>query len=51
MPSRNVTKERVPESFYHVYARGGSKQKIFLEASDYKYFMSLFERYLSDEQK
>lgn len=51
MPSRNVSKEQVADSFYHVYARGSNKQKIFLEASDYKYFLSLFERYLSRQQQ
>lgn len=51
MPSRNVLKVRIPESYYHVYARGGNKQKIFLESSDYKYFLLLLERYLSKEQK
>ncbi len=50
MPSRNVTKEYVPDSFYHVYARGNSKQNIFLDVQDYKYFVSLFERYLSKDK-
>ena len=47
MPSRNIIKVNVPESYYHVYARGTNKQKLFLEANDYKYFLGLFERYLS----
>ena len=47
MPSRNVIKEQVPNAYYHVYARGSNKQAIFLEAADYKYFLGLFERYLS----
>jgi putative transposase len=51
MPSRNVIKEYVPEAYYHIYARGNSKQKIFVDAADYTYFLSLFERYLSSEQK
>lgn len=50
MPSRNVTKEQAPQSFYHVYARGSNKQKLFLDDADYKYFLSLFERYLSMKQ-
>lgn len=49
MPSRNITKERAPESYYHVYARGGNKQIIFLENIDYRYFINLFERYLSEK--
>jgi putative transposase len=50
MPSRNVSKIQSPDSYYHVYARGGNKQKIFLESSDYHYFTRLFERYLSKEK-
>jgi REP-associated tyrosine transposase len=49
MPSRNIIKSQTPDAYYHVYARGGNKQKIFLEAADYKYFLSLFERYLSEK--
>lgn len=37
----------MPHSYYHVFTRGINKQKIFLEAADYHYFISLFERYLS----
>lgn len=40
----------VPESYYHVYARGASRKDIFLEDSDYLYFLSLFQRYLSQEE-
>lgn len=47
MPSRNVSKQQLPESYYHVYARGSNKQKIFIDSTDYNYFLSLFDRYLS----
>ena len=47
MPQKDTVKEYAPESYYHVYTRGVNKQKIFLEASDYRYFLSLLERYLS----
>lgn len=50
VPSRNVLKIDVPESFYHVYARGASRQEIFLEDTDYLYFLRLFRRYLSAEE-
>ena len=50
MPSRNVSKVQISDSYYHVYVRGGNKQKIFLDVTDYKYFLNLFERYLSKEQ-
>lgn len=47
MPSRNVIKVNVPDSFYHVYTRGANKQSIFLDEADYLFFLGLFERYLS----
>ena len=49
MPSRNVLKIDIANSYYHVYARGASRQEIFREDSDYYIFLSLFRRYLSDE--
>lgn len=49
MPSRNVIKVDVPESYYHVYARGHGKQKIFRDDEDFEYFLSLFARHLSNE--
>lgn len=50
MPSRNIKKEQAPDSYYHIYARGNNKQKIFLESIDFKYFLKLFDRYLSANQ-
>ncbi len=50
MPSRNVLKIDVPDSYYHIYARGASRHEIFLEASDYYVFLELFRRYLSMEE-
>ncbi|HSX04966.1 MAG TPA: transposase [Candidatus Saccharimonadales bacterium] len=50
MPSRNVLKLDAPESFYHVYARGNSKGKIFALPADYAYFVALLQRYLSAEE-
>lgn len=47
MPSRNVIKVNLVDSYYHVYARGISKQPIFIDDDDSRYFLSLFERYLS----
>ena len=49
MPSRNVTKEQAPDSYYHVYVRGNNKQKLFNNNDDYKYFLKLFERYFANE--
>lgn len=50
MPSHNVLKSPVPESYYHIYARGASKQTIFVDDTDYAYFLGLFGRYLSPKQ-
>jgi putative transposase len=50
MPARNVVRYDVPETYYHVYARGASRQPIFLEHADYTYFIYLLKRYLAKEQ-
>lgn len=47
MPVRNTVRQDVEDSYYHVYSRGSSKQTIFLDSDDYKFFISLFKRYLS----
>jgi len=47
MPQKNTIKEYAPDSYYHIYFRGANKQKLFLEAADYYYFLSLLDRYLS----
>ncbi len=47
MPSRNVIKQDAAESYYHVYARGSNRQRIFRDEKDYLKFLQLFERYLS----
>ncbi len=47
MPSRNILKFDASNNYYHIYARGASKLPIFLDTSDYKYFIGLFARYLS----
>ncbi len=50
MPSRNVIKIDLPETFYHVYARGSGRLTIFKDNDDYTFFIKLFERYLSPKQ-
>lgn len=50
MPRKNVIKTDMPDSFHHVYSRGHSKRKIFLDEQDYLTFLKLFERYLSAEE-
>lgn len=49
MPSRNVLKIDTDDTYYHIYARGRSKQAIFKNTEDYKFFISLFARYLSKD--
>lgn len=50
MPRRNVIKQDAPDSFQHVYARGHSKHKIFIDEQDYITFLVLLQRYLSAEE-
>lgn len=49
MPGRNVVKEYVPESYYHIYNRGVNKNNIFHDRRDRIVFLSLLKRYLGDE--
>lgn len=49
MPRRNIIRSDGQDVFYHVYARGGSKRRIFLDEEDYLKFLQLLERYLSPE--
>jgi len=50
MPRRNVLRSDAAESFYHVYARGHSRHRIFLDEQDYLFFLGLFERYISSNE-
>lgn len=50
MPRRNVIRLDAPDSYYHVYARGNSRHRIFLDEQDYIAFLKLLERYLSPEE-
>lgn len=47
MSSRNIIRRDVEGGFYHVYARGASKQLVFIDETDWQKFISLFARYLS----
>lgn len=49
MPGRNIIKTFVTESYYHVYNRGVAKQPVFLDEQDYRVFLSLLKRYLSNQ--
>jgi putative transposase len=50
MPSKNVIKVSIPDSYYHIYARGNNKQNLFLDDIDFGYFLNLYSRYLSKKQ-
>ena len=50
MPSRNVIKQDAPQSYYHVYARGANRQRVFKEPADFEKFLRLFDRYLSPSE-
>lgn len=47
MPSRNTVKKYDIETYYHVYNRGAGNQKLFLDSSDKRKFLSLIERYIT----
>ena len=49
MPSPNVIREYVPESYYHVYNRGVEKRIIYQDAQDYAVFLSYLRRHLSPD--
>lgn len=48
MPRKNIVKTYVEGGFYHIYNRGVNKQILFHTDDDYRYFIMLFGRYLSD---
>jgi putative transposase len=50
MPSRNIVRVDIPESYYHVYFRGGNSTRIFRDATDFEKMLQLFSRYLSLEE-
>jgi putative transposase len=49
MPSRNLEKIYIGDSFYHIYNRGLNKQDVFIDNADYAVFLNLLKRYLSDK--
>lgn len=49
MPTRNVVKVYIPDSYYHVFNRGWNLTKIFLDEEDNIYFERILERHLSPE--
>jgi putative transposase len=46
MPSKNVVKNYVPASYYHLYNRGVAKQTVFHDSQDKKHFLKIVARHL-----
>src|SRR3990167_7017632 len=52
MPGRNIYKDYVAESYYHIYNRGVDAQVVFRDEQDFRVFLALLKRYLgADEGK
>ncbi len=49
MPSRNIVKQYVDETYYHAYNRGVNRRNIFVDDQDYRVFLNLLKRYLGEE--
>ncbi len=49
MPSRNVVKDYLPDSFYHLFNQGVNGRRIFIDEADYAIFLEIVSRYLSPE--
>jgi REP element-mobilizing transposase RayT len=48
VPSLNIRKiPLLPERYYHIYNREINGQAVFFEEENYKYFLQLYEKYLS----
>jgi len=51
MPYKNRQKLIGADMYYHVYARGMNKMKIYRDEYDYTYFLYLFKKYLTKDFK
>lgn len=49
MPGKNIVRYFEGDQYYHVYSRGVAKQPVFLDDEDYRTFLHLFKRYLSEK--
>jgi len=49
MPRKNIVKTYGADQYYHIFNRGVNRQNIFLEPSDYYYFINLLKRHLSNK--
>lgn len=46
MPSKYYQRNFKPSHYYHIFNRGGFKQKIFLKKKDYEVFLDILKYYL-----
>jgi putative transposase len=46
MPGRNIYKDYVTDSYYHIYNRGVNKELIYKDNQDYEVFLGIVKRYL-----
>ncbi|MEK7597191.1 MAG: transposase [Patescibacteria group bacterium] len=51
MPSKNIIKTYLKNSYYHIYNRGVEKRKIFIDEQDYKVFLSYLKIYLTPKEE
>lgn len=51
MPSKNVTKIYLQNSYYHIYNRGVEKRLLFEDQQDYSVFLSYLKEYLLPKDK
>lgn len=49
MPAKNTVRAFQNDAFYHIYNRGINKQLVFLDDDDYRVFLNLLKRYLSEK--
>lgn len=49
MPGKNTIRYYMNDSFYHVYNRGVNKNRVFKDDEDYRVYLNLLKRYLSEE--
>lgn len=49
MPGKNIYKDYVEDSYYHIYNRGINKSPIFIDNQDFAVFLGLIKRSLSRE--
>ena len=49
MPGRNIYKDYIPDSYYHIYNRGVGGQTVFKDNADYTVFLGLLKRYLDSQ--